>query len=68
MLQAAFEGASMAEIEKKNGNVGIGALLGMAVFGLINMAIGLVALAVMYGVVVIVFRYAFHVELWNPFH
>lgn len=27
----------MAEIEKKNGNVGIGALFGMAVFGLINM-------------------------------
>jgi hypothetical protein len=34
----------------------------MAVFGLMNIAIGLVALAVMYGVVVIVFRYAFHVE------
>jgi hypothetical protein len=58
----------MAEIEKKNGNVGIGTLIGMAIFGLMNMAIGLVALAVMYGVVVIVFRYAFHVELWNPFH
>jgi hypothetical protein len=31
------------------------------------MAGGLLMLTLMYGDVVIIFRYAFHVELWNPF-
>lgn len=57
----------MPEIDKKNAGVGILGLLWLAIFGLFNMACGLLALAVMYGVVVTVFRYAFHVELWNPF-
>jgi hypothetical protein len=36
-------------------------------FGLMQMAGGLLMLTMMYGIVVIIFRYAFHVELWNPF-
>ena len=31
-------------------------------------AILLLGMTVAYGIVVIVFRYAFGVELWNPFH
>jgi hypothetical protein len=30
-------------------------------------AFGIFSLLVMYGIVVIIFRYAFGVELWNPF-
>ena len=39
----------------------------LAVAGLFQMATGLFGLCLAYGVVVIIFRYAFHVELWNPF-
>ena len=39
----------------------------LAVAGLFQMAAGLFALTLMYSVVVIIFRYAFGVELWNPF-
>ena len=28
----------------------------------------LLSLVLFYGIVVIIFRYAFGVELWNPFH
>jgi hypothetical protein len=35
--------------------------------GLFQLAGGALVLSLMYGVVVIIFRYAFHVELWNPF-
>jgi hypothetical protein len=35
--------------------------------GLFQLVAGLFALTLMYGVVVIIFRYAFGVELWNPF-
>ncbi len=41
--------------------------IGRRSFGAI-LAAGLFALTLMYGVVVIIFRYAFGVELWNPFH
>ena len=37
-------------------------------FGLFQVVAGLFVLTLMYGVVVIIFRYAFGVELWNPFH
>jgi hypothetical protein len=40
-------------------------LLGL--FGLFQLIAGLFALTLLYGVVVIIFRYAFGVELWNPF-
>lgn len=40
----------------------------LAIMGLFQFASGALVLLLMYGVVVIVFRYAFHVELWNPFH
>ena len=39
----------------------------LAMFGLLQAVGGLFALTLMYGVVVIIFRFAFHVELWNPF-
>lgn len=39
----------------------------LAVAGIFQMAAGLLGLCLAYGVVVIIFRYAFHVELWNPF-
>jgi hypothetical protein len=35
---------------------------------LLALGFGLLILLLCYGVVVIVFRYAFGVELWNPFH
>lgn len=35
--------------------------------GLVQFVAGLFALTLCYGVVVLIFRYAFHVELWNPF-
>jgi hypothetical protein len=41
-------------------------LLGVAAW-LFSMALIVLFLLVFYGVVVIVFRYAFEVELWNPF-
>jgi hypothetical protein len=41
------------------------AILGL--FGLLQAIGGLFGLCLAYGVVVIIFRYAFHVELWNPF-
>jgi hypothetical protein len=46
-----------------------GAFIGMAlVSGLLaQAALGIFSLLLMYGIVVIIFRYAFGVELWNPF-
>jgi hypothetical protein len=38
-----------------------------ALLGFFGLAGALLMLSLMYGVVVIIFRYAFHVELWNPF-
>jgi hypothetical protein len=46
----------------------IGGLFLLAVMGVFQLAGGVLMLSLMYGVVVIIFRYAFHVELWNPFH
>ena len=42
-------------------------LVFLGISGLLQMAVGAFVLCLMYGVVVIIFRYAFHVELWNPF-
>jgi hypothetical protein len=39
----------------------------LGLFGFFQLIAGLFALTLMYGVVVIIFRYAFGVELWNPF-
>lgn len=39
----------------------------LSLFGLVQLLAGLFVLTLMYGVVVIIFRYAFGVELWNPF-
>ncbi len=46
-----------------------GAFIGMALVSgfLAQAAFGIFSLLVMYGIVVIIFRYAFGVELWNPF-
>jgi hypothetical protein len=46
----------------------IGGLFLLAIMGLFQLAGSVLVLSLMYGVVVIIFRYAFHVELWNPFH
>ena len=42
-------------------------LFQLGLFGLFQLIAGLFVLTLMYGVVVIIFRYAFGVELWNPF-
>jgi hypothetical protein len=42
-------------------------LIGLGLFGVAQLIGGLFVLTLMYGVVVIIFRYAFGVELWNPF-
>ncbi len=53
--------------EQPKNEVKVGwALAFLGFFGLIQMAGGLLMLTLMYGGVVIIFRYAFHVELWNP--
>ncbi len=39
----------------------------LGLIGLVQFAAGLFVLTLLYGVVVIIFRYAFGVELWNPF-
>ena len=42
-------------------------LIGLGLLGLVQLIAGLFFLTLAYGVVVIIFRYAFGVELWNPF-
>jgi hypothetical protein len=46
-----------------------GTFIGVALLGglLAQTALGIVFLLIVYGVVVLIFRYAFGVELWNPF-
>ena len=44
----------------------IGGLILLVMMGLFQLAGGALVLSLMYGVVVIIFRNAFHVELWNP--
>ena len=39
----------------------------LALGGLFQAVAGAFMLCLVYGVLVIIFRYAFHVELWNPF-
>jgi len=56
----------MADDPKQRSLIGGPFLL--AIMGLFQLACGVLVLSLMYGVVVIIFRYAFHVELWNPFH
>jgi hypothetical protein len=64
----------MPEIEKKDDKVKVGGLLALfGVMGLIQLAGGLLSLALMYGVVVIIFRYAFwrerpHLSRDRPVH
>jgi hypothetical protein len=58
----------MPEVEKKDDKVNfVGLLAFFGAIGLVQLAASMLALTLMYGVVVIIFRYAFHVELWNPF-
>ena len=58
----------MPEVEKKDDKVNIVGLLAFfGAIGLVQLAAGVFVLTLVYGVVVIIFRYAFHVELWNPF-
>jgi len=55
-------------LEEKPQDVKFGrSLVFLGIAGLFQMAAGAFVLCLMYGVVVIIFRYAFHVELWNPF-
>jgi hypothetical protein len=57
------------ESDAKPKNKGmLGGLLFLAVAWLFQLAAGAFVLSLMYGVAVIIFRNAFHVELWNPFH
>lgn len=42
-------------------------LFKLGLFGLFQLIVSLFMLTLLYGVVVIIFRYAFGVELWNPF-
>lgn len=42
-------------------------LITLGLFGLVQFVASLFFLTLLYGVVVIIFRYAFGVELWNPF-
>ncbi len=46
-----------------------GTFIGVAFIGgiMVQAALGIFSLLIMYGVVVLIFRYAFGVELWNPF-
>ena len=58
----------MTEIDKPKDELKVGrAIAFLGFFGLMQFAAGLFVLTLMYGVVVIIFRYAFHIELWNPF-
>ncbi|SDK42527.1 hypothetical protein [Bradyrhizobium ottawaense] len=58
----------MTEIDKPKDELKVGRAVAFLGFvGLVQAAAGLFCLTLMYGVVVIIFRYAFHVELWNPF-
>jgi hypothetical protein len=44
-----------------------GILFVLGLMGLVRLAFGVVFLLFVYGLVVIVFRHAFGVHLWNPF-
>jgi hypothetical protein len=58
----------LTEIDKPKDELKVGRTIAfLGFFGLMQFAASLFALTLMYGVVVIIFRYAFHVELWNPF-
>ena len=55
-------------MEEKKEELKIGRTVAFLGFiGLIQMVAGAFALTLIYGVIVIIFRAAFHVELWNPF-
>jgi hypothetical protein len=41
---------------------------GLLIAGLVQIAVGVFALLLMYGIAVLIFRHAFGVELPNPFH
>jgi hypothetical protein len=43
-------------------------IVGMIMFAAMWLTVALFMLTLIYGVIVIIFRYAFGVELWNPFH
>jgi hypothetical protein len=67
MMEAQAGGSlHMNDVEKREDNLAkpIAILL---MLWLLQAAGGLFGLMLAYGVVVIIFRYAFHVELWNPF-
>jgi hypothetical protein len=54
--------------EKPKEDVKLGrSLVFLGIAGLFQMVAGAFVLCLMYGIVVIIFRAAFHVELWNPF-
>lgn len=42
-------------------------LIVLGLLGLVQLVGGLFMLTLLYGIVVIIFRHAFGVELWNPF-
>jgi hypothetical protein len=60
------EGDAVNDVEKREESLAKPLPI-LGLFGLLQAIGGLFALTLMYGVVVIIFRYAFHVELWNPF-
>jgi hypothetical protein len=58
----------LTEIDKPKDELKVGrAIAFLGFFGLMQFAAGLFTLTLIYGIVVIILRYAFHVELWNPF-
>ena len=69
-VEADDEAASAIEAKAQpSAGTGIGCFMGLALlFGLLaQAAVGILFLLIMYGVVVLIFRHAFGVELWNPF-
>jgi hypothetical protein len=42
-------------------------LFGLAFWGTLRLVLGIGAVLVVYGIVVVIFKYAFGVHLWNPF-
>jgi hypothetical protein len=60
-------GVAMATEQPKE-DVKLGrSMMFLGIAGLFQMAAGAFVLCLLYGIVVIIFRAASHVELWNPF-
>jgi len=55
-------------MEQKKEELSVGRIVALfGLIGVLQLAAGAFALTLTYGAIVIIFRAAFHVELWNPF-